>query len=296
MDKKKVLIIKHGSIGDIFMSFRTVKAIYSIYKNITICSTNNGLKIFELLDFKFDKIADSRSKNLFTNIYIIFKIISSDFDLVIDLQNSKRTSIYLLLLKIFSKTITNGTSKFATHTYKKENFNEHAIQGLINQVKLLDINVENYRYYNTNRSILRQVVIVPGSSKKGLYKRWPIKNYLTLISFLSSKNIKSIIIGGQDEEDIKNKFPNDNLIINLIGKSPWLEVKKFAQQSIFAISNDTSAMHFISELNIPVIALMNDNRYSIRNYPLSKNSVLIKSKNITDISIEKVLDEVKKFI
>ena len=296
MSKKKVLIIKHGSIGDIFMSFRTVNAVYSIYKNITICSTNNGLKTFDLLDFKFDKIVDRRSKNLFTNIYIIFKIISGDFDLVIDLQNSKRTSIYLLLLKIFSKTITNGTSKFATYTYKKANFNEHAIQGLINQVKLLDIKVDNYHYYKTNRSILRQVVIVPGSSKKGLYKRWPIQNYLTIISFLSSKNIKSIIIGGQDEEDIKNKIPNDNLIINLIGKSPWLEVKKLAQQSIFAISNDTSAMHFISELNIPVIALMNDNRYSIRNFPLSKNSVLIKSKNITDISIEKVLDEVKKFI
>ena len=71
MSKKKVLIIKHGSIGDIFMSFRTVNAVYSIYKNITICSTNNGLKTFDLLNFKFDKITDRRSKNLFTNIYII---------------------------------------------------------------------------------------------------------------------------------------------------------------------------------------------------------------------------------
>ena len=71
---KKILIIKHGSIGDIFMAFRSVKAIYSNHKNITICSTINGLKTFELLNFKFDKIIDNRTKNLFTNINIIYKI------------------------------------------------------------------------------------------------------------------------------------------------------------------------------------------------------------------------------
>ena len=293
---KKILIIKHGSIGDIFMSFRSVKAIYSNHKNITICSTINGLKTFELLNFKFDKIIDNRTKNLFTNINIIYKIICSDYDLVIDLQNSTRTAIYLLLLKIFSPKVTCGTSKFATHTYKKTNSNEHAIQGLINQVKLVNVKVDNCIDDIPNRFVLRQVVIVPGSSKKGLYKRWPIQNYMEIITFLSSKNIKSIVIGGQDEEDLKNKIPDNNLIVNLIGKSPWLEVKKIAQQSMFAISNDTSAMHFISELNVPVIALMNDNQYSVRNYPLSKNSVLIKSKYIKDIGVEKVLHEVKKFI
>ena len=38
----KVLIIKHGSIGDIFMSLKSVSAIKKKYSDITILSTKSG--------------------------------------------------------------------------------------------------------------------------------------------------------------------------------------------------------------------------------------------------------------
>ena len=63
-------------------------------------------------------------------------------------------------------------------------------------------------------------------------------------------------------------IPNNKLIINLINKSS----KKIALKSKVTISNDTSAMHFISYLNLPVIAIMNDNKYALRNYPKNHHS------------------------
>ena len=296
MNNKKVLIFKHGSIGDIFMAFSSITSIIEYYENITICSTKSGFKTLDLLNKSFQKIEDNRSKNFFTNIKVVRKIIKENFDIVIDLQNSGRTSFYLLILKIFANTITNGTSRFANLVYKKKDRNEHAIHGLENQISLLNIPIQNSKI-NPNRKILKQIVFVPGSSVNGKQKRWPIENYIKLMNFLSNKNITSIVIGGKEEDDLFDKIPKDNqFIVNLIGNSPWSEVKKIALSSIMAITNDTSAMHFISNLNIPIIAIMNDNNYAARNYPLSDKSIVVKSGNIKNISTERLINEISKFI
>ena len=71
--------------------------------------------------------------------------------------------------------------------------------------------------------------------------------------------------------------------------------KKIALESIVAISNDTSTMHYISSLNIPIIALMKNNSYSVRNAPTSKNSTVIAKKNINDISVEEVKNALSRF-
>lgn len=294
--KKKILIIKHGSVGDIFMSFDSLEAISDLYGSLTLCSTKNGFKLFELLNINFNKIIDNRSKNPFLNLKVIFQIINGKFDLVIDLQNSKRTSVYLFFLKLFTKSISNGTSKFATHRYISSNLNEHAKEGLQNQLSLLGIS-QRKNLNPIKRIVKKQIIFVPGSSINGKHKRWPIKYYIEVMKYFSKNKIKSIVIGGADEKDISDFIPKDDpLIVNLIGKSPWPEVKKIALHSIITVTNDTSAMHFISNLNLPILAIMNDNKYAQRNYPLSDRSIVIKSMNINDITQEEVINEISKFI
>lgn len=291
---QRVLIIKHGSIGDIFLSFDSVKAIQKKYSDVTLLSTNTGHKIFDDLDFNLKKIIDNR-QGFFNTFKILFRIISQKFDIVIDLQNSKRTSFYLLILKLLSNSISNGTSFFASKRYQKINLNEHVKEGLKNQLSILDIQVDGV-VDKHQRNIKQQVIIVPGSSKEGFYKRWDISNFNSLMKYLSSKNISSYVIGGVDETDLSKLIPENEFIHNLINKSPWKVVKSTALKSIVAISNDTSTMHYISSLNVPIIALMKKNSYSVRNAPTSKNSIVIAKKNINDISVEEVKSALSRFI
>ena len=291
----KVLIIKHGSIGDIFMSLNSVSAIKKTYSDITILSTKSGHRIFDESDFNFKKIIDNRSG--FINTFkILLKIINQDFEIIIDLQNSQRTSIYLFVLKYFSNSITNGTSFFASKRYKKINLDEHVKDGLKNQLSLIGIKVKDNDVIHCERKIKKQVIIVPGSSKEGYQKRWDINNFISVMNYLSSMHISSYVIGGTDESELSNLIPKNEYIHNLINKSPWKIVKSLAMESIVTISNDTSAMHFISSLNLPIIALMKNNSYSISNAPTSKNSSVIAKNNIKDISIEEVISELSKFI
>ena len=294
MKLPRILIIKHGSIGDIFMSLDSVKAIQKKYSDITLLSTNSGHRIFDESDFNFKKIIDNRRG--FLNICkILFTITSQKFDIVIDLQNSKRTSLYLLILKFLSNSITNGTSFFALKRYQKISINEHVKEGLKNQLSILDIQVDEV-VYDHQRNIKQQVIIVPGSSKEGIHKRWDINNFNSLMNYLSNKNISSYVIGGVDETDLSKLISENEFIHNLINKSPWKVVKSIALESIVAISNDTSAMHYISSLNVPIIALMKNNSYSVRNAPTSKNSIVITKKNVNDISVEEVKNALSRFI
>jgi len=291
----KVLIIKHGSIGDIFMSLNSVSAINKTYSDITILSTKTGHRIFDESDFNFKKIIDNRGG--FINTFkILMKIINQDFEIIIDLQNSQRTTIYLFVLKFFSNSITNGTSLFASKRYKKINLDEHVKDGLKNQLSLIGIKVKNNDTTHYERKIKKQVIIVPGSSKEGYQKRWDINNFISVMNYLSSMHISSYVIGGPDESELSNLIPKNKYIHNLINKSPWKIVKSLALESIVTISNDTSAMHFISSLNLPIIALMKNNSYSISNAPTSKHSSVIAKNNIKDISIEEVISELSKFI
>ena len=62
VNNKNILVIKHGSTGDIFMSFNALKSILNYSPNITICSTKTGLKTFRLLNSHFNEIIDERGK------------------------------------------------------------------------------------------------------------------------------------------------------------------------------------------------------------------------------------------
>ena len=294
LNNKNVLIIKHGSTGDIFMSFNVLKSIMNHRPNITICSTKAGIETFKLLNINFNQIIDERGKSIAT-LKVLLKIKKKKFNYVIDLQNSTRSSFYLLFIKLFTNTLSNGTSIFASVRYKSKNYQEHAITGLNKQIELLNIKkTKNYLYKSVEK--LNQVIIVPGSSKSGQSKRWPFNNYLKVIEYLTSKKIKCYIIGGNDEKELEKMIPHNKYIINLINNSPWDYVKKIALRSKVTISNDTSAMHYISYLNLPVIAIMKDNQYAFRNYPLSNNSEIIKNKNIKNITVKKVINVLSRYI
>ena len=78
VNNKNVLIIKHGSTGDIFMSFNVLKRIINHNPNITICSTKIGLKTFRLLNSNFEEIVDERGNTIET-LKVLLKIKKKKF-------------------------------------------------------------------------------------------------------------------------------------------------------------------------------------------------------------------------
>ena len=101
---KKILIIKHGSLGDIILSSFCICAIRYYYYNskIYLLTEKKYFDFFKKSPYVDFIIEDNRKENFLISFNKKIKLFSEKFDLIIDLQNSKRTSFYNFYLEFFS--------------------------------------------------------------------------------------------------------------------------------------------------------------------------------------------------
>ena len=151
---KKILIIKHGSLGDIVFALEPILAIKNKFDNsvIDLVTEEKFISLFKKIKM-FDQFIIDNRKGLFSTLSIITKIIIGKYDLIIDLQNSKRTNLYHFFVNIFSKTKINGSRSNAHKRYIiPPQGTESPTQGLLNQLQLLGIEQfnPNYSWLETN--------------------------------------------------------------------------------------------------------------------------------------------------
>ena len=303
---KKILIIKHGSLGDIISSTSAMHDIRKHYINdkLIILTTQKYKSFFEESCF-FHKILIDNRKSFFSTILILKKILELNFDLIIDLQNSKRTSIYALLLSLLSKVKINGTGPYSTHRYQSlSNKLPSVINGLSNQIEILGVkttrkpfldwlNKDSFNFKNlTNQKF---IIINPGCSNKNFQKKWPAKNYAKLCSYLISINILPIIIGSYlDKEAVKIIEDREKKILNLLNKSPLSVVFQLSKKAIGAISNDTGPAHLIAASGCKIHLLLSIFSNTKTVIPQGDNVSYTQQKMIENILVDDVIKTIHK--
>ena len=161
-------------------------------------------------------------------------------------------------------------------------------------------------YPQNNNKNNNQIIVGIGSS--GPTKKWPTENYIELIKRISNKSITFYLAGGNNEieNQIAKKIINEskeNIIKSLCSLSIE-EIMPIINTSKLYVGNDTGFMHLSAGLNVPAIGLFGDSPLSYANY--SKNILPIipenfktvghNSRAINKITVNQVLNEVKKFI
>ena len=101
LNPKKILIIKHGSLGDIVFALEPILAIKNKFNKsvIDLVTEEKFISFFKKIKMFDQFIIDNRG-GFFSTLLLINKIINGKYDLIIDLQNSKRTNLYHFFIKI----------------------------------------------------------------------------------------------------------------------------------------------------------------------------------------------------
>jgi len=207
---KKILIIKHGSLGDIILALSAFESIrnYYIKSKITLLTEKKYINFLKISPYVDEFIEDNRSQNLFYSIFDKLKIFNRKFDLIIDLQNSKRTSLYNIFFRVFQKTIICSSRPFSHLRYKIPKQGQETISaGLFKQLKLLgikEISNNNYSWLNTTlENEIRKplALFIPGVSKKGTYKQWQPQKFVEVAKYLEKLNYTICVIGTKNDKD-----------------------------------------------------------------------------------------------
>ncbi|OQY09771.1 MAG: lipopolysaccharide heptosyltransferase II [Fusobacteriia bacterium 4572_132] len=296
---KKILIIHTAFIGDIVLSTPLIRAIKEKYKNSEIyyLTTPSGKAILKNNPnlkkiISYDK--NGKDKGI-KKLFDLIKVIKEErFDIAIIPHRYLKSSLIAFGGKIKERIgYSNSEGQMLLTDKIKYQKNIHEVQRLLSLIEEKNVSIkknkielypgkkeikkvdEIWKKYNLKGN--KVIIIAPGS--KWFTKMWPIEYYNELIKkLIQDENNKVILVGGNDEKDLK--LIQDEKILNLIGKTSLLELAELLKKSDLLVGNDSSPLHIASAFNTKIIAMFGATTKSLGFYPWSKNSVVLENKNL----------------
>jgi len=297
-----ILIIKHGALGDLIQITNALKSIRHKYpeSKITLL-TDIKFKFFsDRIIFIDEIIYENRPSVLRIDewLTIILKIARRNFNIVFDLQNSDRTSVYYFFIRLFnSKVIWSGNRKGGKYKYHPKNFESVPIKDRIkNQLALMNIEIYDNPdiSWMLNKNIINLpnndfVILLPGSSLEHKHKRWPAEKFAELANHLKERNIDSIILGqshseGEELKKIKLLAPK---IIDFSNQDLDC-LATTASKAIGAIGNDTGPTFIAAAAGCPITWLLSSHTDPNITQLLGSKVNTLKKDNISDITTDEV--------
>ena len=297
-----ILIIKHGALGDLIQITSSLKSIRQKYPDSKITLlTDIKFKFFSDRIIFVDEIIYENRPSFFRIdkwLTIILKIIKRRFNIVFDLQNSDRTSVYYFFIKLFnSKTVWSGNRRGGKFKYHPKNFESIPIKDRIkNQLVLMDIEIYDKPdiSWMMKKNIINLpnndfVILLPGSSPEHKHKRWPAEKFAELANYLKEKKIDSIILGqshSEGEELTKIKLLAPKIIDFSDQDLDCLATT--ASKAIGAIGNDTGPTFVAAAAGCPITWLLSNHTDPNITQLLGSKVNTLKKDNIIDITIDEV--------
>jgi len=306
-----ILIIKHGSLGDLIQANGAIKDIKNFYQNRKVfLLTSQAYAIFmSECPYIDGVIIDKRLPrwNLFYLSNLKKNLAKYNFKKVFDLQNSGRTKFYK---RFIIKNVEWSSSETALEQgQKKKDFDKDPVLDRMEiQLKKSGIETEytknidlSWAVSDISRLTRRYanndfILLFPFCSKKLPQKKWPYFKELILRLKQDYKNKYPILVAPGPEEireanELNAKTVLDNneslnikTLISLINKAKLI------------IANDTGPAHIASHLDKKGLALFGNHtsakKVSIENY----NFKAITVTNLADLNVDQVLDEIKTIL
>jgi len=304
-----ILIIKHGSLGDIAQASGAIQDISENHKDkqIYLLTTIHYLDLFKKNPNLTDVILDKRlSRFNLIYLYLLMRRIKKlNIIKVYDLQNSSRTSFYKKIL--FPNSNFNSWSSSETtlpNNKTKEEFDKAPVLDRFDyQLKTSGINTKHTMLpdfswscsdiskikfeYNLNKYI----ILFPFCSPHLTSKKWPYFNQLVkMIKEKYQDQYKIIVAPGPNE--INEAKEIDALCILDNGKA--LEISQLSsiiKGSTFVIANDTGPAHLAAHLNANGLTLFGSHTTAYKVSIERENFKTIQVSDLNKLTPEKVFEK-----
>ena len=303
-----ILIIKHGSLGDISQISGVLRDIKETYKDkkIFILTTVPYVELLSKCPYIDGVLIDKRLPRW--NILYLVKLKKLlrkfDFFYVYDLQNSSRTSFY----RKFLLNITNwsSTETILKKGEKKKDFdNESVLERFKIQLEHSDVKINHtlkpdFSWAMTNVDQIvnkyfgkKFILLFPFCSPQLSHKKWPYFNDLIKIIKTKHSNIEIAIAPGPGEIEEAKKI--EAISITNKGKSlNHMELAGLIDKSSYVIANDTGPAHMTAHLGKMGLVLFGYHTTAKKVSIETDNFKAISAERLMHLKAEKVYSEIKE--
>ena len=309
-----ILIIKHGSLGDIAQASGAIQDISENNKNdqIFLLTTKPYFDLFKKNPFIHEVILDKRlpKYNLIYLYFLMRELRKYNFSKVFDLQNSSRTNFYKnILFPKADKIVWSSSITTLPPDRNKEEFDKISVlerfsyqleeSGLktLNTLKpdfswaSSDIN-EIKNFYKLNKYIL----LFPFCSPHLTLKKWPYYN--ELIKKITNKygDEYKVVTAPGPKEIIDAKDIN---ALTLLDNGRALDISQLTsliKESSFVIANDTGPAHITAHTGTKGLTLFGKHTTAYKVSIERENFKAIEVSDLKNLSAEKVFERLTNLL
>jgi len=303
-----ILIIKHGSLGDIAQASGAIQDISDFHKDdkVYLLTSKPYIDLFKKNPCLEDIILDKRLSRF--NLIYLFSLMRElkkyKFQKVFDLQNSSRSSFYKrILFPSADSAIWSSSETTLPKDQSKEEFDKKPVldrfkhqldsSGLTtNKTMLPDFkwacsNIDNIK---KEFDLNKYIILFPFCSPHLQIKKWP--NYNKLIDLIKNKfkdEYKIIVAPGPDEINMANEIN----AISILKENRSLDISELAtliKESSFVVANDTGPAHMAAHLETKGLALFGSHTTAYKVSIERQNFKAIQVTDLNKLSPEKVFE------
>ena len=309
-----ILIIKHGSLGDIAQACGAIQDISENHKNdqIHLLTTKPYFELFNKNPFIHHVILDKRlSRFNLIYLYLLMSVLKKlNFIKVYDLQNSSRTTFYKNILSPKSKfdTWSSSGTTIPNNTSKEEFDKRPVLNRFEHQLKTSGIDTYNTMKPNFNwactnidnimkkYNLKEYIVLFPFCSAHLYIKKWPYFNELIkLIKNRYNDKYKIVVAPGPSEIN----YTKDVNAISILDNEKILDISQLSsliKNSSFVVANDTGPAHITAHLNSKGITLFGKHTTALKVSIERDNFKAIQVDDLNKLSAEKVLEKISNIL
>jgi len=309
-----ILIIKHGSLGDIAQACGAIQDISENHKEdqVHLLTTKPYFELFKKNPFIHNVILDKRLSRF--NLIYLYQLTRTlknfNFKKVYDLQNSSRTTFYKNILFPKSKfdIWSSSETTLPTSILKKEFDKNPVLDRFDHQLKTSGLNTFNtlkpdFSWACTNIDNVKNkydlkeyIVLFPFCSVHLHIKKWPYYNQLIELIKNKYKDKYKIVVAPGPSEINETKSING---ISILDDEKILNISQLSsliKGSSFVVANDTGPAHMAAHLNVKGITLFGKHTTARKVSIERENFKAIQVDDLNKLSVEKVFERISNVL
>ena len=307
-----ILVIKHGSLGDIAQASGAIQDIFENHREdkLYLLTTKPYMELFKKNPFVHEIIIDKRLSrfNLIYLFTLMKKIKNLKVSKVFDLQNSSRTNFYKkILFPNANSDIWSSSETTLPKNANKEDFDKNPVLDRFDhQLKLSGLKTQHTMKPDFNwsctdiknikekYSLNKFILLLPFCSPHLSHKKWPHYNELIQLIRNKYRDQLNIVVAPGPEEINEAKNINAICILHDDKALDIMQLSTLIKESSFVVANDTGPAHMAAHLNVKGLTLFGHHTSAEKVSIERENFKAIQVEKLDKLSAEKVFEKIPK--
>lgn len=293
----RILVIRHGALGDFVQSFAPFAAIRAHHPDaaITLLTTAPFAGLARQSPWFNEVAIDDRP--LWWDVAGLARLRRqlAGFDLVYDLQTSQRSSSYF---RLAGRPRWSGIAKGAALPHANPHRNRmHTRERQAEQLAMAGIaaipaaDLSWLAQAAVPDSTAPFALLAPGAAPHRPAKRWPLAGFAGLAGLLERRGLRPVVVGSATEAPMARAILAETGGVDLTGRTDLSALGALAARAALAVGNDTGPMHLAAAMGAPSLVLFSDASDPALTAPRTPDggwARVLREKSLADLSLDRV--------